>query len=178
MLLVSFDRWGNWVLEGGMSSHILRSKPSHRSRFSVEGPCQQSSCELPSGSVLVPQKVVAGKFCMPPTPMSPSPLENEYRGNCAQGQWLPGPHCEGFHEWELEAQGSYGKLLATAAHLQKAWCWVHHSREDLPHSLGACSPEAFFFFCDLFFCNPLRVRYSTRFQVNGEVEWKSKNEDC
>lgn len=110
--------------------------------------------------------------------MSPSPMENEYRCNCAQGQWLPGPHCEGFHEWELEAHGSYGKLLATAAHLQKAWCSAHHSREDFPHSLGACSPEGFFFFCDLFFCNLLRVRYSTRFQVNGEVEWKSKNEDC
>lgn len=151
-----------------MSSRILRSKSSHKWRSSVESPCQQGSCELLWLSVFTPNGGGREILCPPPPTMLHLPMESEYRSNCAQGQGhsLQKVFTCG-NSQHREAMAS--KLLATAANLQKAWCSVCRSSRDSPHSLSACSPEAFFSFC-----NPIRARYPTRLHINGK--WKEGQE--
>lgn len=109
-----------------------------------------------------------GNPVSPPPTMLHLPMESEYRSNCAQGQGhsLQKVFTCG-NSQHREAMAS--KLLAMAANLQKAWCSVCRSSRDSPHSLSACSPEAFFSFC-----NPIRARYPTRLHINGK--WKEGQE--
>lgn len=169
MSLVTFHRWGNGVLVGGgLSSRVLRSKSSHRSRSSVESPCQLS----PDSVLTPPDGDGRAILCVP-----------SLHGKLIQEQLCPGPVAartslqKTFTSGNSHQRGAVAQLLAPTVHPCEAWCSARRSREDLPHSLNACSPDGFFSFCgDLFFCNSLRVWHSTGFQVNGEVECRSKNQ--
>lgn len=126
----------------------------------------------PFGSLFSPQMVVAGKSCVPPHHAAPP------HGKQIQKQLCPRPGAARTSLQKVFTRGNSqhreamaSKLLATAANLQKAWCSVCRSSRDSPHSLSACSPEAFFSFC-----NPMRARYPTGLHINGKwgegQEWR------
>lgn len=62
---------GKQSLRGRMSSQVLKSKSSHRSRSSVESPCQQSPGKLSPDSVLAPQDGGGREILCIPAPPAP-----------------------------------------------------------------------------------------------------------